>query len=103
MNDQLTKSMTDIFFSDFRTKLRHYDVYIQFGYRDDFYKKDTFNIKHRFAARNDRGFGFITYQNDVHELTWSVNKNTLNASLIDLIEQYTPFISEYMEWQRNNT
>jgi hypothetical protein len=45
MNEQLTEKMKDIFFSDFRTKLRHYDVYIQFWYRDDFYKTGKFSYK----------------------------------------------------------
>ena len=100
MADELLNKMSDIFFSDFKSKLEHYDVYIQFWYHDDFHKTDKFRIKYRLSPKDYSGFGIITYKNDEHELTWSINKNMLDKKFINLLEQYTPFISKYMEWQQ---
>jgi len=38
MTDELLNKMLDVFFLDFKSKLQHYDVYIQFWYHDDFHK-----------------------------------------------------------------
>jgi hypothetical protein len=69
-----------------------------------FIKQESFHIKYKLDARDHiGGFGFITCTDNVNEneLTWTLNKSMLSAEFIDLMEQYTPFISEYMEWQRN--